>query len=189
MMCKAQFKNINEFTMLNSVQNSRSIGLGLIEALFITGMIVPIAQAQENNPKPVKVPAIKPTIIKYELDILGKNDEWVRLEVTGDVVKLLHTRVGESEASSAINSVASLVPLPVTPPTFYRWYDHKTTRVAFQPDNCPKRAISVMPSTCLITGIDTLTLPSGRNIRQGLITIEYEDRKLIRSVTFRLPKK
>jgi hypothetical protein len=171
MMCKAQFKNINEFTMLNSVQNSRSIGLGLVEALFITGMIVPIAQAQESDPKPLEAPAIKPTIIKHELDTLGKNDEWVRLEVTGDVVKLLHTLV------------------PVTPPTFYRWYDHKITRVAFKPDNCPKRAISVMPSTCLITGTDTLTLPLGRNIRQGLITIEYEDRKLIRSVTFRLPEK
>jgi hypothetical protein len=175
--------------MLNSVQTSRSIGLGLIEALFITGMIVPIAQAQPNNPKLVEAPTIKPTIIKHELDTAGRNDEWVRLEVTGNVVKLLHTRVGESQTSSVINSLAGLGGLPVTPPTFYRWYDHKTTRVAFKPDDCTERGIPVTPSTCLITGIDALTLPPGRNIRQGLITIEYEDRKLIRSVTFRLPKK
>jgi hypothetical protein len=185
---KAQFKNIKEFTMLNSVQTSRPIGLGLIEALLITGMIVPIAQAQKNNSKPIQAPEIKPTIIKYELDTSGRNDEWVRLEVTGDVVKLLHTRVGQSEASSAINSVAGLV-LPVTPPNLYRWYDHKTTRVAFKPDDCAESAIPETPPACLITGIETLTLPSGRNIRQGLITIEYEDRKLIRSVTFRLPEK
>jgi hypothetical protein len=174
--------------MLNLVQTSSTIGLGLLEALFITGMIVPIAQAQESDPKPVKVPAIKPTIIKHELDTSGRNDEWVRLEITGDVVKLLHTRVGQSETSSIINSVASLG-LPVSPPNFYRWYDHKTTRVAFKPDDCTERGIVATPSTCLITGIETLTLPSGRNIRQGLITIEYEDRKLIRSVTFRLPEK
>ncbi len=174
--------------MLNLVQTSRSIGLGLIEALFITGMIVPIAQAQENNPKPIKARAIKPTIIKHELDTSGRNDEWVRLEVTGDVIRLLHTRVGQSETSSIINSVASLG-LPVSPPNFYRWYDHKTTRVAFKPDDCAASGNLATPSTCLITGIDTITLPSGRNIRQGLITIEYEDRKLIRSVTFRLPEK
>jgi hypothetical protein len=174
--------------MLNLVQTSRSIGLGLIEALFITAMIVPIAQAQENNPKPIKVPAIKSTIIKHELNTSGRNDEWVRLEVTGDVVKLLHTRVGQSETSSIINSVASLG-LPVSPPNFYRWYDHKTTRVAFKPDDCAERGNQATPSTCLITGIETLTLPSSRNIRQGLITIEYEDHKLIRSVTFRLPEK
>jgi hypothetical protein len=173
--------------MLNLVQTSRSIGLGLLEALLITGMIVPIAQAQDN-PKSIKAPAINPTIIKHELDTSGRNDEWVRLEVTGDVVKLLHTRVGESEASSVINSVAGLV-LPVTPPAFYRWYDHKTSRVAFKPDGCDESGIRATPSTCLITGIETLTLPSGRNIRQGLITIEYADRKLIRSVTFRLPEK
>jgi hypothetical protein len=174
--------------MLNLAQTSRSIGLGLIEALLITGMVVPIAQAQEKNPKPIKAPAINPTIIKHELDTSGRNDEWVRLEVTGDVVKLLHTRVGQSETSSIINSVASLG-LPVSPPNFYRWYDHKTTRVAFKPDDCDERGIVANPSTCLITGIETLTLPSGRNIRQGLITIEYADRKLIRSVTFRLPEK
>jgi hypothetical protein len=167
--------------MLNLVQTTRSIGLGLIEALFITGMVVPIAQAQERDPKPLEAPAIKPTIITHELDTSGKKDEWVRLEVTGDVVKLLHTRVGESEASS----VTSLIGLP----SFYRWYDHKTTRVAFKPDDCAESAIPATPPTCLITGIDTLTLPSGRNIRQGLITIEYEDRKLTRSVTFRLPEK
>jgi hypothetical protein len=176
--------------MSTLVQTSRPIGLGLIEALLITGMIVPIAQAQKNNPKPIKAPAINPTIIKHELDTSGRNDEWVRLEVTGDVVKLLHTRVGESETSSAISSVAGLVPnLPISPPTFYRWYDHKTTRVAFKPDDCTESGNQATRSTCLITGIETLTLPSGRNIRKGLITIEYEDRKLIRSVTFRLPEK
>lgn len=176
--------------MLNSVQTSSTIGLGLIEALFITGMIVPIAQAQGNNPKPIKEPAIKPTIIKYELDTSGRNDEWVRLEITGDVVKLLHTRVGASETSSAISSVAGLIPnLPISPPTFYRWYDHKTTRVAFKPDDCTESGNQATRSSCLITGIETLTLLPGRNIRKGLITIEYEDRKLIRSVTFRLPEK
>jgi hypothetical protein len=174
--------------MSTLAKTSRPIGLALMEALLITGMVVPIAQAQENNPKPVKAPAIKPTIIKHELDTSGRNDEWVRLEVTGDVVKLLHTRVGQSETSSIINSVASLG-LPVSPPNFYRWYDHKTTSVAFKPDDCAASGILATPSTCLITGIDTLTLPSGRNIRQGLITIEYEDRKLIRSITFRLPEK
>jgi hypothetical protein len=174
--------------MSTLAKTSRPIGLALMEALLITGMVVPIAQAQENNPKPVKAPAIKPTIIKHELDTSGRNDEWVRLEVTGDVVKLLHTRVGQSETSSIINSVASLG-LPVSPPNFYRWYDHKTTRVAFKPDDCTERGIQATRSTCLITGIESLTLPSGRNIRQGLITIEYADRKLIRSVTFRLPGK
>jgi hypothetical protein len=175
--------------MLNLVQTSRSIGLGLIEALFITGMIVPIAQAQEPNPNAIKAQPSQPTIIKHELDTAGRNDEWVRLEVTGNVVKPFHTRVGASEVSSAINSIAGLLPLPVTPPTFYRWYDHKTTRVAFKPDDCAESLNQAMPSTCMITGIETLILPSGLNIRQGLITIEYEDRKLIRSVTFRLPEK
>jgi hypothetical protein len=125
--------------MLNLVQTSRSIGLGLLEALLIAGMIVPIAQAQDN-PKSIKAPAIKPTIIKHELDTSGRNDEWVRLEVRGDVVRLLHTRVGASETSSVINSVAGLV-LPVTPPAFYRWYDHKTSRVAFKPDGCDESGI------------------------------------------------
>jgi hypothetical protein len=162
--------------------------LGLFGMGLIIGLVVPSANAREDQTASIAAPSIEPIIIKHELDASGKNDEWVRLEITGNIVKMIHTRVGESEASSIISTISSLLTVPT--PSFYRWYDHKTTRVAFQLDNCVQKVISATSaSSCLITGIETLMLPSGSNIRQGVITIEYEDRKLLRSVTFRLPKK
>jgi hypothetical protein len=186
-----------EFPMMMSPVLSQAM-LRFAKALCMTLLIAPIAHAshaqdrQPNVSEPnVSQPAVQPEMIKYELDMSGKHDEWVRIEVTGDVAKLLHTRVGPSGATTMLNSllsaVSTVVPAVRSGPNLHRWYDHKTTHVAFKPDGCMEN--TEPPPTCLITGVDTLTLPAGSHIRNGLISIEYEDRNLLRSVTFRLPAK
>jgi hypothetical protein len=100
----------------------------------------------------------------------------------GDTIKLLHTtRVEEKFVSGLFEGILSFIPFP-TPFSFrqHEWSDHQTIRVAFKPDSC-------LNTNCEIVGIDTLNLPPKTNIRAGLLTIEYIEGELLRSLSFRIP--
>lgn len=130
-----------------------------------------------------------PEIIKLKLS-RSSPSEWVRIEVSGKAVKLLHTTRGVSGFSRVTNGILGIVS-PVPLPNFYRWDDHPPSRVVFKPDSCLENSAPQIsqPSspTCPITGTDTVILTQGMDIRRGLFTIEYTDGNLLKSVTFRIP--
>lgn len=123
--------------------------------------------------------------LKVKLDTgAGSNEisEWVRLEVEGNQVRALHT----TNAVSPVSKVTQFIPLPfLFVPNFYTWYDHSTTRLVFEPDEC---ALSgSIESSCSLAGADSVLLPDGVDLHQGRFTIEYLDGKVTRTVAFRVP--
>lgn len=127
-------------------------------------------QDTETDHKP-----ISPKVIKFKLNDLGGVSEWIRVEMTGNQVKLLHTVVAQSGLSRAITSVAKL-PIAID----HTWYDHPTSRIVFQPDGCEN-------SDCLITGTNSITLTTDTDIYQGQFTLQYTESGWLRTITFRIP--
>jgi hypothetical protein len=119
-------------------------------------------------------------VIKFRLNNLSGVAEWIRAEVasnpvTGNQVKLLHTVVAESGLSKGLTSIIN-TPIAIG----HTWYDHPTSRIAFQPDGCER-------IDCIITGTDAITLPIGTDIYQGRFTLEYTESGWLRTITFKLP--
>lgn len=94
-------------------------------------------------------------VIKIKLNDLADVSEWVRVERTGDQVKLLHTTVapnGVAKAISAISGIPSVFSdsdavravsiIGALPPLAHTWYDHPTSRIVFLPDTCPEATAS-----------------------------------------------
>jgi hypothetical protein len=135
----------------------------------------------------------RPETIKIPLAASGAKDEWIRIEKTGDKVKLLHTRESDdSLLSKALNGAAgAAIPLPIPNLKLSQWSDHQTTSVTFKPDSCQEspsnKALQKNTASCAIAGKDTLVLPEGSDIYAGLFTIEYTEGDLARSITFRVP--
>lgn len=147
----------------------------------------PQAAANEDN-----------QVVKVRLETSGPNNEWIRLEMqpnaTGEMVlKAYHTtRSKKGLLSGGIDAAlgaVSPVPLPGIF-NFYRWGDHQTLSLAFQPDSSPSSATGndqQKASSCTITGIDSLVLPASADIRTGVFTIGYQEEELTRSIAFRVP--
>lgn len=137
-----------------------------------------------------------PEIIKLKLEgssTRSSPSEWVRIELSGNTVKLLHTTKAVSGFSRVTNGILGFVS-PVPLPNFYKWYDHPPSRVVFKPDSCSENSVPNIsqPSGspgCTIAGTDTVILAKGMDIRKGLLMIEYADGILLKSVTFRIPVK
>jgi hypothetical protein len=119
------------------------------------------------------IQTVKPQVIKFKLNDLAGVAEWIRAEITGDQVKLLHTVMSESGLSRALNR---FLPIAIS----HTWYDHPASRIIFQPDGCDR-------SDCLITGTDTVMLPAGTDVYQGRFTLEYTESGWLRTITFKLP--
>ena len=122
-------------------------------------------------------------VIKLNLDRSGEDDEWIRIEQQGNKVKLLHTtKVKDGLISGALNGALGFVPfpLPFVEANKYDWKDHRVTEVAFKSDSCKT-------NSCTITGRDTLVLPEGTDIYAGVFTIDYREKDLERSLSFRIP--
>jgi hypothetical protein len=118
----------------------------------------------------------KPQVIKFRLNNLAGVAEWIRAEVTGgNQVKLLHTVMSESGVSRALRR---FIPIAIS----HTWYDHPTSRITFQPQGCDK-------SDCIVTGTDSVILPTGTDIFQGRFTLEYTESGWLRTITFKLPRK
>ena len=133
-------------------------------------------------------------VIKLRLKTSGSRSslsEWIRIEVNGNTVKLLHTTKAVSSFSRLTNNLLRIVS-PITLPNFYNWYDHPPYRVVFKPDVCSDnsafRFLQLKGySSCTITGIDTVILAKEMDIRRGVLTIEYKESDLLRSITLRIP--
>jgi hypothetical protein len=69
---------------------------------------------------------IQPEIIKFKLNELSGVSEWIRVEVTGNQVKLVHTVVSPSGIAKGLTRL-TMVPISHT------WYDHVTSRSFFLP--------------------------------------------------------
>jgi hypothetical protein len=128
----------------------------------------------EQPPDSVQA-AIPTQVIKFRLNNLSNVAEWIRAEVTGNQVKLLHTVVAESGLSQGLTSIIN-APIAIG----HTWSDHPTSRIAFQPDGCER-------SDCIITGTDAITLPIGTDIYQGRFTLGYTESGWVRTITFKLP--
>ena len=123
-------------------------------------------------------------IIKLNLDRSGENDEWIRIKKQDNKIKLLHTtRVKDGLVSGALDgAVGALIPIPLPyiEANKYGWEDHPITKVTYQRDNCKA-------NNCIVIGKDTIILPPNADIYGGLFTIEYREKELKRSLTFRIP--
>jgi hypothetical protein len=121
-------------------------------------------------------------ITRIQLDRSGEDDEWIRIERDENKYKLLHTtQVEEKFTSSLLRGLLSIASIPssVLPKTYF-WEDHKTNRVSFKPDGCADES-------CIVVGEDTLDLPKEADIRAGILTIEYVEGELTRSIALRIP--
>jgi hypothetical protein len=122
-------------------------------------------------------------VIKIQLDRSGEKDEWVQIAKQDNKIKVKHTtQVKDDLVSGIFDGALSFVPvpLPFVEANKYNWEDHQVTKIIFQPDGCKL-------DSCKITGTKTLILPEGTNIYSGLLTIEYQEEKLSRSLSLRVP--
>lgn len=149
-------------------------------------------------------------VTKVRLGLSGLDNEWIRIEISndtnGNVLTAYHTKRVRRELLSNLSSIALRVgaqqlareaidgydgPVPVPDVNFYRWADHETRRIVFVPDGCSENSPALLEQpqqlSCAVTGTTSILLPSGTDIRAGLLTIEYAEEKLVRTVTFRVP--
>lgn len=170
------------------------------------------SRCQENNQK--NQLESKADIVKVRLEVSGTQNEWIRIETSNSesgktTFKAYHTtRVKQNLLSGITTNLLSFGlgqlanevidgyngPAPVPDINFYSWSDHKTRRLTFIPDSCLDSSTSLenfqplgQPS-CAITGINSIVLETGTNIHAGLLTIEYIEKNLIRTITLRVPQ-
>ena len=121
-------------------------------------------------------------VIKLKLDGYGEDDEWVLIDKQSDKIKLaLATKEKDALVSGALNgAVRALVPFPLPfEANKYNWKDNQVMEVEFKSNDCKI-------NSCVVTGENTLILPEGTNIHKGLFTINYQEKDLKRSVSFRI---
>jgi len=126
-------------------------------------------------------PAVE--VIKLNLDLSGENDEWIRIEKQGNKVTLLHTtKVKNGLISGALNGALGFVPIPLPfiEANKYDWKEHQVVRVSFKNNDCNS-------NSCTTTGTNSLVLPENTDIYTGLFTIDYQEKDLKRSLSFRIP--
>jgi hypothetical protein len=148
-------------------------------------------------------------VIRLRLDVSGEQNEWIRIETrssnNGEVIlTAYHTeRIRRSLLSDVATGVlgfglAELAnevidgyegPVPTPGINLHRWDDHETRRIVFIPDGCLGDTLllpnSTLPS-CVIVGTDSITLPIRTNIYSGLFILEYQEKELLRTITFRI---
>jgi hypothetical protein len=122
-------------------------------------------------------------VIKLKLDGYGEDDEWVLIDMKADKIKLaLATKEKNALVSGALNgAIGALVPFPLPfDANKYNWQDNQIMEVEFKSNNCKI-------NSCVVTGENSLTLPKGTNIHKGSFTINYQEKDLKRSVSFKIP--
>ena len=122
-------------------------------------------------------------VIRLNLKSSGDDDEWIRVEKTGNTVRPIHTTQVEGGIASGIfNRAVDILYWHLIPDLKqYNWADHQVTQVSFKSDRCKSK-------NCEITGSKTIELPEQTNIHQGLFTIQYQEEDIQRSLSFRIPR-
>jgi hypothetical protein len=128
-----------------------------------------------ERPVDVVPDSTKPQVIKIKLNDLSGVSEWIRAEIRGSEVRLLHTVVTQSGLSKGISAITKL-PFAIA----HTWYDHPASRIAFWPDDCEN-------SDCLVLGTDSITLPAAAQMYRGRFMMEYTESGWVRTITFKLP--
>ena len=116
----------------------------------------------------------EPQVFRLKLTDRSGVSEWVRVEVNGQRVKVLHSTV----MPSGLSQILSLTGMPV--PIGHTWFDHPTTAISFQPERCKD-------TSCTLIGIDSLELPLGTDVSRGEFTVQYIESDVKRSVSFNVP--
>jgi hypothetical protein len=147
-------------------------------------------------------------VIKIQLDISGSQNEWIHIDLKKEVdasgttlLTAYHTTETENEILSKLTSgllsfgikqsiqEAFDVDIPIPLPTIFKfqgWEDHLTRKIVFIPDGCADKPMAEI-LTCGIGGMNSINLPKATDIHKGLFTIEYQEKELIRTITFRVP--
>jgi hypothetical protein len=132
--------------------------------------------AQKIAEAPIEEPAqplAQPQVIKFKLNDLSGVSEWIRAEVSGNQIQLVHTVVSQSGLSKALTRFS---PVPIA----HTWHDHTTSRTVFRPQGCDR-------DDCLITGTKFIVLPANLTPYQGEFLLEYQESGWTRTVLFKLP--
>jgi hypothetical protein len=122
-------------------------------------------------------------VIKLNLDRSGEDDEWVKIEKQANQIKLSHlTKVKDGLISGALNGALGFVPvpLPFVEVNKYDWEEHQMLTASFKSDRCKTQ-------NCIVTGKNTLTLPKSSDVYRGLFTINYQEKDVRRSLSFKIP--
>ncbi|MGA7952399.1 MAG: hypothetical protein WCA07_02655 [Gloeobacterales cyanobacterium] len=175
----------------------------LLSVVFLT-ILRPFTPAQAET---IRVELAKAALISFPL-FQPERADWVRLEIDGNRVKLMHT-------TQVLDWFFGV----------YNWYDHPPKRVVFVPEGCVdkfgkldqkllalqqelKQGLIKEPEyeakkkelveqvlgspetpTCSLTGVDTITLSPEVDIRKGIWTVDYVESNLNKSVSFKVPSK
>lgn len=121
-------------------------------------------------------------VIKFNLSRSGEDNEWIRIEHKGNIVKVLHTtEVKDELVSEILNGALGFIPSPILPDVNkYNWEDHRVIGVSFKSDRCKT-------DDCISTGKKTLKITNKTNIYQGTFTIQYQEEGLVRAISFKIP--
>ncbi|MFM2314421.1 MAG: hypothetical protein RLZZ04_3697 [Cyanobacteriota bacterium] len=121
-------------------------------------------------------------VIKLNLNRSGEDNEWIRIERKGNMVRLLHTsEVKDEIVSGILNGAVGFIPSPILPDVNkYNWEDHRILGVSFKSDRCKT-------DSCISTGKATLKISKKTDIHQGIFTIQYQEEDLIRAISFKIP--
>jgi hypothetical protein len=122
-------------------------------------------------------------VIKLNLDRSGEDDEWVKIEKQANQIKLSHlTKVKDGLVSGALNGALGFVPvpLPFVEVNKYDWEGHQIIKASFKSDRCKTQ-------NCIVTGKNTLILPKSSDVYGGLFTINYQEKNVRRSLSFKIP--
>lgn len=98
----------------------------------------------------------------------SKSDGWIRLELTGNKVQVIHT-------TRRTNWLTQ----------FSKWWDHPVRNIVFKPDSCTSNS-----PECLITGTENfIELKDGMRVDKGDFRIEYLESDEWKTTGFRVPGK
>jgi hypothetical protein len=145
---------------------------GVLIVWFSHGVLLKAVHAQQFSEAPLEEPA-PPQVIKFKLNDLSGVSEWIRAEVSGNQIQIVHTVVSQSGLSKALTRFS---PIPIA----HTWHDHPTSRIVFRPQGCDR-------DDCLISGTKSIILPANITPYQGEFLLEYQESGWTRTVLFKLP--
>lgn len=156
---------------------------------------------------PAQAETIKVKLSEASFPLLQpERADWVRLEIDGSRVKLMHT-------TQVLDWFFGV----------YNWHDHPPTRVVFIPEGCVEKSGSLEQKllalqeelkqglikepeyelkkkelvdqvlgsaetpSCSLTGVDTVSLSPEVDGRRGVWIVDYVEGNLNKSVTFKVP--
>lgn len=184
--------------VLNCVVANPSIGIETKNSVFLPQKTRTISQAQMKVAQGIGTGT---RVIRLRLSDSGlsvasfifwgpagliqkRSTDWVRLEITGNQVRVIHT-------TRTTNWFTQ----------FSKWWDHPIRKIAFKPDSCtvdnvqktsepnPNQTTTTNPDCVVISENGVIELKDIAVLTQGEFKIEYLESGEWKYVTFRVPEK